>query len=425
MIIEKHKLYINLIIAVLWVSGCVGFVFDELLPFLEPIKSPILFFCDIIMLFIGVSVLRNRIDIAFIAFFIAITSYSSIYLNGNGFTSYINGFRDFMPLLFYPPIFRYFLEEDGRMFDLKFSLMRFIKHFLILQIPCTVYQFVLYGAGDLVGGSLGHYNSGILTTMIIAGVFTLLYLSVDQNSILKSIIKSRTIFLFLLPAFLNETKVIFIFLILMGFFLIKIDRRIVFKVLLFIPVMCVLLIFSFYIYLFFTGNTGDILSIDYYSEMYLMNSQSVEYAKYLSVNEGLTEDVPRLTKIIEGFSLLLEENRLLWGFGIGQFKGGTTMGLTSFAQEYDWLLYGSVPYMFFLFIQGGLLICIWVAFWWLFNFRSLTENEQINSKLFVLSLFGVILLYNDSFRNILMTFVLLFIFFVIDKVKSLSSNSTN
>lgn len=418
MIIEKYKLFSRWIIAVLWIYTCSGFIFDELLPLLSPLRSVIVFLCDLSLLFIGLSVIKRRIDYLLILVFLLITGYSTVFLNGNGIISYLNGIRDFVPYLLFPAIFHYFSEDPTRKVFFRDEMLSFIPKFLMLQIPCTIYQFILYGAGDLVGGSLGHYNSGILTTMVVAGVFVLLYLRIDQQNILQSTIDHSALLIYLLPAFLNETKALFVLLILMGFFLIKIDREIFFKLLLFIPIMFVSLLFSFYLYLFFTGNTDDLLSLDYYSGIYLMNENAIEYAKFMSLTSGVSEDIPRVTKIIEGFSLLAEYARPLWGFGIGQFKGGTTLELTEFAQEYDWLLYGSVPYIFFLLIQGGFILCIWVVVWWVAQMYSVLERFQRNPQLLIISFFGFILLYNDSFRHFLMTFMLLFIFYMIDKEDS-------
>ncbi|MGL5318809.1 MAG: hypothetical protein ACRC9Q_08990 [Bacteroidales bacterium] len=416
--IEKYKLITKILIPVLWVYSIFGFISDEFLTFLGSARSPIFFLCDIIIFIIGFILLKKRWDYYLLFSFIVISYISTVMQNNLGILTYLNGLRDFIPLLVFAPIFLYFKEENERYEYFKEKMDRFILLFLIIQIPCSLYQFLLYGAGDLVGGSLGWYSSGILSTL----VFLLTFYNLSKKrkpdqSLGLFFIENRYYLILLLPAFLNETKITFIYLILFFMLFLRIDRYILIRFMIASPFVVAVLALAINIYLIATGTSEDFLSLDYYTEMYLMNEDSVNFA--MSLNDG-SEDVPRFSKIIEGLNLLFSESKQQLGFGLGHFKGGTTLQQTSFSDQYQWLLFGSVPYIFFVFIQLGIIGLGWQIFFWIRAFEYDRKNDHnLNIQFFVFVIYLLVLFYNDSFRSFLQVFLMFYTFYLTSSEESI------
>ena len=99
----------------------------------------------------------------------------------------------------------------------------------------------------------------------------------------------------------------------------------------------------------------------------------------------------------------LEEDNpghLTMGYGVGQFKGGSTLQTSEFANEYDWLLCGTIPYVFHMMIQLGIIGMVWLVFVLLINFGVFFHRRRIdyNIQLYILGLILIIMFYNDSLR---------------------------
>ena len=150
---------------------------------LYPVVS--LFF-DALLVFIGISVMNRWRDRIFALAFVAITGYTTCFSNHLSMLFFVNGLRDFISYLFLIPIFNYFLGDEERK---KRTVPIFDRHlfvFLIVQAPCLIYQFLVHGACDWGGGSLGNTNSGIITTLIYAISFYLMQKRIDPDNVMKS-----------------------------------------------------------------------------------------------------------------------------------------------------------------------------------------------------------------------------------------------
>jgi hypothetical protein len=150
--------------------------------------------------------------------------------------------------------------------------------------------------------------------------------------------------------------------------------------------------------------------------------------EYLTSSDPTLEDIPRFTKIALGTSYLLDNNKFIIGQEIGAFKGGTTADLSTFGFKYEWLLVGSKPYLFYLLITGGVILCLLIVI--LFSYEIVNINSSGNNfaaiKKFLFICFLLILFYNDSFRN--NCFLILFVYLVnypkiIEEWSSKKSNS--
>jgi len=120
-------------------------------------------------------------------------------------------------------------------------------------------------------------------------------------------------------------------------------------------------------------------------------------------NRGIT-DVPRFTKL--AYLAVLNEQEpghMLTGFGVGQFKGGTQIATSDFARTYDWLLMGSVPYIFHIYIQLGIvglvLLQLYVVFLALKR-PHWASGRDVNLQLMLLAVVLIVYLYNDMLRNL-------------------------
>lgn len=138
--------------------------------------------------------------------------------------SAVLGFRSqltFVPLALAPYGLAYDKNQLKRLLGLILTLS-------LLQVPVAVFQFVFLrqgSSGDVVGGTLGVYSSGVLTVLMIAiaTVFVGLLLYVHNNRARIAL----ALVVCMIPPALNETKVFFVAapVILSAMFLPRIRRN--------------------------------------------------------------------------------------------------------------------------------------------------------------------------------------------------------
>ncbi|MFI3238970.1 MAG: hypothetical protein R3Y22_00025 [Bacteroidales bacterium] len=397
--IEKYKFYYYIFITCLTIQCYWGFMQEEILPFIESIKSYLFLLSDMGFLMLGVATLRKRSDKIMIISFVLLMI-ASKYINNIPISSSINGSRDFWSLIFIVPFIRYYLVDEERRNFFISKLDKFILIFLIVQIPVATYQCLLYGPHDRVGGTMGDGYSGILSTLLYLLTFYLLQKKIAGRNTLIALSENWYYFLFLIPSMLNETKASFIFLILMIISFLKMDRRIVLRVVIATPIIILIVLpIITTVYFSVTNTTDNIFSLEYYTEMYLLNDESVAWALSDDVDaEG--QDIPRFTKVVAGWEILDEDNAFLLGKGVGLFKG-KTMGIVPqipFAVEYEWLLRGSVIMFFALIMQLGFLGIAWYIAHFIVNSPNMRKFEDININLyfFLFAVFLFLMVYNNS-----------------------------
>ena len=247
MIIEKETFYRRALLTAFWIRGCWGFFAWELVPFMLKLYPVVSLFFDALLVFIGISVMNRWRDRIFAIAFVAITGYTTCVSNHLSVPFFVNGLRDFISYLFLIPIFNYFLGDEERK---KRTVPIFDRHlfvFLIVQAPCLIYQFLVHGACDWGGGSLGNTNSGIITTLIYAISFYLMQKRIDPDNVMKSIFNNKIFIFLLLPTFLNETKVGFIFLLMYFALLIPFNRQVFIRALMAIPIIVMLFVGAAYL----------------------------------------------------------------------------------------------------------------------------------------------------------------------------------
>ena len=130
---------------------------------------------------------------------------------------------------------------------------------------------------------------------------------------------------------------------------------------------------------------------------------SINYAEWLfDTDAGENDDVPRLSKFLL-LSDINDENpgHLMTGFGVGQFKGGSFIDNSQFFKKYEWVLIGTIPYAYHVYIQLGV-IGLLLMFWFFFNLLSapgqgFKRNYNVHS--YILLVYLLLLLYNESIRD--------------------------
>lgn len=391
------------IITFFFILGVVSFkgALFEYLPSLQRVDTYLLLGSDILIAALGLSALTEapKVVVWSMITFLCISSLSYLMGPMDNLWMHINGLREIINIYFLF-LFFYSLFNNGYQYYFNSIFKYFTYLFLFLQIPFSILQFMKHGASDDVGGTLGAGYSGILTLSI----FILVYYLIENNnhnrpdfSKLKYLASKSYFFI---PVFLNETKITFI---LIPIFILSIVGFRKLKSLAFAVIMGGGMLFLFANLFTGYGNKSFHASEknpinEIYNEDYLK--------EYLSGNPtGEEVDVPRFTKLMIGVQLLSrEQSSLFFGQEYGAFKGGTTMGITSFAAKYFWLLQGSRPYLFYILITGGISLLILILFLFI-KFVGAKPYKQFRNfsnglLIFLCSVFLIILFYNDALRGI-------------------------
>lgn len=388
------KLKILIATISIYILAFSGFIL-ELMGGLGNVNSLILLAVDGGILLLGLSgIEKSRFNLIIFLLLLSLSFLNFIFHTYSVLT-YINGLREILMVIF---IFSFYesISKDIHKKKMKKHIERFILIFLILQIPATIYQYVVYGASDEVGGTMGYGYSGILTLLVICMVFYRIKQGLPRQGAL-----AFYNLVFLIPIFLNETKISFLLIPLLFLCLTNIKKIRTILLSGMGAMMVFLILNSLYSNM---GRTVD----NPFSAMF--NRDFLEY--YLMSDVAMGADVPRITKIIAAIGLIHENVKdALLGIEVGAFKGGTTIQPSAFAQQYDWLLLGSRPYIFFLLISGGwTMLGITIGLFIKKLFFSNREGSSSQFILLLLIMFGMILFYNDAFRSPL--FCYLYCYFV-------------
>lgn len=429
--IDKYKFYYRTFVVVFWIQMCYGFFCEELFPPLIPLRNILFLFLDIIFFILGICVIRTKKDVTVFLSFIFIGILSTIVVNRLSIICFFNGTREFLGLLFAAPIFNYFLNRhDSEEFKKRFDKQ--LKIFLYIQAFCLVWQFIRYGANDHGGGSLGNLQSGAISMLIYFVSFYLSLQNWDFNDYWASIKNNKWNIILLFPTFLNETKISFILLFLYFVLLYKPNKSTILKLFYIIPVTIGLFFVFGNLYLEATGQDSDKFTIDYFYD-YLYGEDLGDLVEIgLNVQDGLydmtdtgtwTQDIPRFGKLALMFGAVdSTRGGSLFGAGLGQFKGGKMVDTTRFAKEYEWLLLGSRPWLFFVFIQLGFIGIVW--FFAMIIAQLLKGKKMIfpGKKIIIyvsIALFFV-LFYNDSLRFLDVCLVTYYIVYSIRRIYNVS-----
>ena len=335
----------------------------------------------IFLAIISLAYLKGRLALI-VLFMIACIGVNLSYSSTNIMYS-LNGTREILILIsmviFYNKIFA---EENEEIAEEYLEIFKkFSVFFLVAQLPVAFMQFHQYGPSDYVGGTFGNKGSGILTLSVVCTVFFL-------SHFVRSNTQRVLLYFCLLPLLLNETKISFILIPTVILF-IHFQPRIK-------NIIGALMAAGLFLFIFNMYYSNEGLDFD--------NSMAGIFSKdfldaYLFGDIYSSDDIPRFTKIVLGWHLASEETRtFFFGIEYGIFKGGNLVEASQFGQSIQWLLSGTRPYLFFLILQGGLLLILGL-FWMIFHINRYFVKNNNKYKLFLFLVFLMIMVYNDALRN--------------------------
>ncbi len=369
---QKNILVQRMLFTAFWMLATFGFIAEEIVPFIEPLRTPVMVAADAIVVVAGLWTLRHKFDIAILVSYVVISLASTCWLNHVPLLTWANGTRVFVSVLFLMPALRYLWDSEERHDTFLRSLDRQALIFLCLQAVCLTWQFIRYGACDHGGGSIGNMFSGTVSWSIYFFSFYLMRRRYDPNNLFRSIMANKWLVILLLPTFLNETKISFILLLLYFVLLIPFNRTMVKRLLLMTPAAIVAAVLGFYVYTaVLPDEDSDFTDINYLLNSYLFDDDlDIEEAVggvtwMLEYDDSALPDIPRATKIVLTPNVLEENPGHEWlGFGMGLFNGSEHMQATDFAQRYQWLVFGTNPYLLHIFLQLGIIGTLWlIAFY--------------------------------------------------------------
>ncbi len=409
--VEKYKLYYRTFLVIFWVASSFGFVSEELLPPLKGATSIVFLLCDVVLFVLGLVTLRQKGDVLTFISYLLLAVTSTILLNGESALNLLNGSRDFLGLILVAPVLRYFFTcKHSREFMASFDRQLYI--WLCLQAVCITEQFLRYGANDHGGGTMGMGASGIASILIYLVSFYLISRRWDSSHFWRSLKENWKYIFLLYPSYLNETKLSFILLAAYFVLLIKFDRKLVLRAVFIIPVAIAGLCGISAIYFSVTNQDADKVLSKEFVEEYLYGGEDLDKLidVGLMVQSGEIEvdprdwwavDIPRMAKLLLIGPYVADcPGGHALGAGLGHFKGGQLVKETHFAEQNRWLLQGSRPWSFFVYVQLG-----WVGFLWSLLvlgrliFCRGSRYPQHRQIMILVSLAALaIMFYNDTFR---------------------------
>ena len=400
------------LLGVFWVLGTIGFIIDEIIPGASSLRSYVLLACDGVLVMLGLMCMRHKADFLYAGSLLLISVVSSLVFNRLPIPFTVNGLRVFVGVMFVYPIFRYFMDSASRREHFVDKLDKHLEIFLWLQVFCIGYQFVLYGADDHGGGSLGNWASGTISMMIYLISFYLMKKHINPRHFMASILTNYKYVLLLTPTFLNETKISFVLLVLYFILLVPIGKRMFTRALIVVPVMSLLFGVGYMTYkMTYTGEVSKTADgLDIFSEEYLMEYMfmDVERAEEdatwnMENSESGLADIPRATKFL--LLPMFEENEpghIPMGFGVGHFKGGTKLSHSELYDQYEWYLIGTIPYLIHVYLQLGIVGILWYIAFLVSIFIRHPEGfskRDLNLQLFLVILIGINFFYIESLRD--------------------------
>lgn len=422
MVIEKRDFLQKVIFVWFWLFSCTGFIFDEILPEnFAPIGQFILIFCDAFTVVMALLTLRHWADVLLIVSFGLISLLSTYVLNSSPLITWMNGSRVFWGLLLVMPIMRYLWDDEQTHDQFVRQWDKQLYVFLIVQAICILFQYLKYGAGDPVGGSFGSTGySGTVSMSIYIISFYLIRKHIDYDHMWMSVLKNWKYLVLLIPTFMNETKISFILFVLYFLLLIPIDGKLVKRLLIGTPIIAGLIMLAVFVFSSLTMYNGDFTAEDVFSDAWMSEyffvdiDESRQTANWGLEQDNVLPDVPRLTKIaIIPLIMEQEPGHELLGFGLGHFMNGSIMGTTEFYDDYEWLIIGTNPMIFFVVIQLGIIGIIWyivLMLSWFLRRPALYTGRDYNIQLFVLAYLIAMLVYGSFLRFIPFCFIIISIF---------------
>lgn len=337
----------------------VGMIITMIAPGSEQIFRMVMAGGDAVMFLLAVSRIfpqRSFSGVRLLAVFLLLSTITFLYTSERfGIIEHVNGIRESLYLFS-----AFIVVHDLYNSPMRATFARWMKWFLIIfaivQTPVVVVQFLQYGASDYVGGTFGtRGGSGLVSQALFLICFYLIvrFASLADGSNFK--IAQTLVFLpILIPCALNETKISFVLLGGM-FVLMLLSRRQFYRAIPLLAIGGILGIVLNYYYFRTVEDTGDIFDPEYI-EGYLFTAPT-----------EMGGDLPRFQRMPLMFKLMKGDVGLyVLGMGYGVMGGGNVLGVSRLGRSLYYLVTGSRILLFRIWIQGGFLGVIVIA-WLLFG----------------------------------------------------------
>ena len=143
-------------------------------------------------------------------------------------------------------------------------------------------------------------------------------------------------------------------------------------------------------------------------------SENYENGDYYELEDQWAVDLPRFFKIAHVPEMLEKTEGGMWfGAGNGQLKGGTMLDKTEFARKNEIWFRGTIPLLFDLLVQMGILGVIWFVIN-ILTALKLKNNRApmgLNNKVLMLSFIFLQLFYGTLFTYLIVDLFLYYITF--------------
>ncbi len=386
------------------------------------IDGKVSLFLELAYIVIGLILLHNKWDKAVTFSFMVMSFISTVFINSNPINDWLSGLRFYYPIIFLLPVIRYAMATQARR-DFFIELMdRTLYIFLWVQAPCMIFQYVVYGGWDYGGGSLGFYQSGIVSELIYTISFYLMIRRWDPSRNYFSNLLRNWVLLFLLfPTFLNETKASFLFLVFYFLFLTPINKRFFRNILFVIPLIAGAIYVFNYFYMSLYGKkteTGEeILTEDYFNFYVIGDDTSLEIMEMAYEKSDVDEDIDfqRGLKWAALPWLMNDKQNIegiwFWGNGTGLLKGHNDENPSEMGAEYKWLFQGTLMTMEMLILECGIWGVVWFIFALCVLFRcgNKSTGRQRQLTCYLICLGVAVVFYNTSFNILAFSMIYYFL----------------
>lgn len=410
--IAAGRLVALIMLVMFWVNGTYAFVLQfgmNYAQFVSRFGNPITLLSETIVIALGLTLMRNKADIALTGSFLLLTIVVTAGVYGDSLQQWFNGIRFYSGYLFMIPIMRYLTETPARRLYFIHLMDKSLYIFLWLQGPAMIWQLAYYGGWDYGGGTYGVMYSGQVSTIIFVISFYLMSKRWDPVlSYAKNLRKNWILIFLLYPSFLNETKITFIFLILYFLLLVPMDRKFVRNMLIVTPVAGLFLVVCFWIYTQIYGtkeNNMEIFTTDYIEYYMFGDDVMLDVIEMAFENSSEFEyDMQRGVKFA-ALPMVMDRKPESWiyGYGIGQVKGASIENPTPFYREYTWLVDGTFMSVAMLLIETGGIGIAWLIWYLVVLFRRNKKAGNRRNKqltVFMLLMTIMMLTYNTSLSMI-------------------------
>jgi len=342
---------------------------------------------------IYIMILNNKIvigkSIVMPVFILLLVLFSLIGIYYNGISLVILQYREFKYLLLLIIMIPY---SDKEYFKNVWTVLKIIA---AISVPVAVIQWIIYrDDGDRITGLLGYGGSGTLTLFVLIVFFTELGMRLQYN---KPVLGYY--FLYLIPTFINETKITFVLIPVMLMSTLIITKKLNSKKAILIIILCLLVVVIYAVIYerVYSKSIFEIFSYDYLSE-------------YLFATNWIG-DAGRLAKVLFAYNIIKNGNFFL-GYGLGSSYIGATSGKVGYIARnfYNESMFGGTrPQLFLSLLDMGVLGTALLLIIIIFFFIKVLKNKVNTIERFIAINCFIILFVTLLYQNIFYTYQIMYI----------------